>query len=371
MAGETTQRGYPLPNPDNVAREDATRIRNAIAQISDDLTAIEERNVVASETAFGSVRLASAAEATAGTASDRVATVKRTKDMITSALTAISTAMITLQEAVNGRIANNEAEVDQAVADLNSSVATQLQSFTATLATKLDKAGGALSGPLDIDRAAGSVLGISGKVGGKFRWQFAMGDGVAESGSNAGSNLQLNRFNDAGEIVGTAIGISRASGNISLNGAVALTGTFGLTVGGGASFGGDTVVSARLGVGGAVPGSLNPGDLNVMRPGSPTTGAVFFGNSGSRYIFFDGSTYQLGGLGTIWTSGNIGYPVTSLRAVYAGDLDAGSLPFGSGVDNYGTMCVVSGIFTSNSSGNTRYRFRYHQFATPQGWYNFS
>ncbi|WP_316172967.1 phage tail fiber protein [Bradyrhizobium sp. SZCCHNRI2049] len=140
----------------------------------------------------------------------------------------------------------------------------------------------------------------------------------------------------------------------------------------GDTFTGTVQVNALLSVGGA-PVSSTVGDVSVYRTSAPTTGAVFLGNSGARYLYFDGSAYQLGGAGTIWHTGNLGYPVTSLRAVFAADLPSANIPFAqSGVDNYGSMCVISGISSGNTiDGGMTYRFRYHQYATAQGWYNFN
>ncbi|WP_315741057.1 hypothetical protein [Bradyrhizobium sp. SZCCHNR1093] len=368
MTDETTQRGYPLPNPDNIARDDATRIRSAIAMINDDVTELEERNVVATETETGSVRLATTAEASAGTATDRVLTVKRTKDMITSALQAIQGAMTALQDAVTKQLTDNDAEVDQAIHDLNDSVATQLQSFTTTLAAKFDKAGGTLTGDVSLDRANGGI-NIRGKLGGKDRWVLQLGDGAAEGANNAGSNFNLLRYANDGTVLDTPVSINRASGSFAIKGNVTLNGTFSTTAG--ATFGGDSKVAARFAIGGEPVGGSQAGDVTVIRAGSPTTGVVFLGNSGARYIYWDGSSYQLGSAGAIWHAGNI-QPVTSLRAVHAGDLDQSSVAqVSGGTDNFGTMCAVSGIFTSNFTGNTTYRFRYHQYATPQGWFNFN
>ncbi|KRR21712.1 hypothetical protein [Bradyrhizobium retamae] len=100
MAEETTSRGYPLPNPDNIAREDATRIRNAIEAISGDIDALEGDTATASETVTGGVRLATEAEATGGTATNAVPVVKRVKDMITAALNS------TLPPAIANAVAN-------------------------------------------------------------------------------------------------------------------------------------------------------------------------------------------------------------------------------------------------------------------------
>ena len=110
MPNDTTTRGYPLPHPDNVAREDAQRIRDALQAISEDLEGMGISP--ATETEHGGVRLATAAEANAGTAQDAVPVVKRVKDMITSAVTVVSNALSTL----TGRVTQAESDID-ALAD--------------------------------------------------------------------------------------------------------------------------------------------------------------------------------------------------------------------------------------------------------------
>ncbi|RTL28826.1 MAG: tail fiber domain-containing protein, partial [Rhodocyclaceae bacterium] len=42
-------------------------------------------------------------------------------------------------------------------------------------------------------------------------------DGAGESGANAGSNFQINRFDDAGNSLGAALFIQRSTGNVRLN----------------------------------------------------------------------------------------------------------------------------------------------------------
>lgn len=57
--------------------------------------------------------------------------------------------------------------------------------------------------------------------------------------------------------------------------------------------------------GGVMTGAFTlTADLTTYRPAAPTTGAVFLGNSGSSYLFFDGTNYSLGGAGTIWSASN-------------------------------------------------------------------
>ncbi|MGX9427979.1 hypothetical protein [Bradyrhizobium sp. LeoA1S1] len=126
MPNDTTQRGYPLPHPDNIAREDASRIRDAIGQISADMQALEERNVIASETEFGSVRLATAAEAATGTATDAVPVVARVKSMIATAIDdlkgGVSSAYDTLVE-----IAAKLTENDGVIAGILSAIANRVR----------------------------------------------------------------------------------------------------------------------------------------------------------------------------------------------------------------------------------------------------
>lgn len=53
------------------------------------------------------------------------------------------------------------------------------------------------------------------------------------------------------------------------------------------------------------------GDITLSRPATPTTGALFFGNTGLRYLYYDGTTYSFAGAqltingGTAWHSGNL------------------------------------------------------------------
>ncbi|MCA1458101.1 hypothetical protein I6F35_33750 [Bradyrhizobium sp. BRP22] len=42
-------------------------------------------------------------------------------------------------------------------------------------------------------------------------------------------------------------------------------------------------------------GDTMTGDLTIYRAGAPNTGVVFLGNSGARYLYFDGSNYYIPG----------------------------------------------------------------------------
>jgi len=64
--------------------------------------------------------------------------------------------------------------------------------------------------------ASGKYTYLQSYTGTSARWQIIMGDATAESGSNAGSDFSIGRFNDAGTYVGAPISISRSSGAVTI-----------------------------------------------------------------------------------------------------------------------------------------------------------
>lgn len=127
---------------------------------------------------------------------------------------------------------------------------------------------------------------ISALMNGSPRWAFSMGDGTAETGSNAGSNFFLGRYTDAGAPIDAVLGINRANG----------TATF----------------SANL-----------ASNTNILASGSLVTGngssggIIYFNAYGaSKYLNYDGSQFVLNGgnltvnssvivSGTLAASGNV------------------------------------------------------------------
>jgi hypothetical protein len=91
MANATTSnRAYPLPNPENIAAEDAARIATALGKIDQDMAAaLDQAPQSATEVAAGVVRLATLAEAGAGTETNAVPSVARVKAMVLAAIAAI------------------------------------------------------------------------------------------------------------------------------------------------------------------------------------------------------------------------------------------------------------------------------------------
>lgn len=72
--------------------------------------------------------------------------------------------------------------------------------------------------------ASGKVAAITAYKGAVLRWQINLGDTVAESGSNAGSNFSIGRYNDAGTLLGVAFSIERSTGNATFGSSVSVSG---------------------------------------------------------------------------------------------------------------------------------------------------
>ncbi|WP_441252410.1 hypothetical protein AB8A28_14000 [Tardiphaga sp. 71_E8_N1_1] len=346
MPNDTTLRGLPLPHPDNIAREDAGRIREAINEIDASLTALDAKETpAATEEVSGRVRLATAAEATAGTAIDAVPTIKRTNDMITASVSeeaaartnAITSAIDALKCGVSTaydtlvEIAAKFASDDGVIAGILSSIAT-----------KLNKAGDTMTGDLSIDKPTVQGLRIKGRIAGKDRWTIQLGDGAAEGGANAGSNLSFLRYSDAGVLIDTAFAINRATGVINTSG--------GLTIGG------DSRITRS---GGAV------GYLYFGQPGASfgfdgtyfQSSAWIFSVRGARYI----DTTDLGGY--MPSSTAYGTFVTAVRGVHAGDaaeVDGAYVEIGN--------AWITGINGVAQGAALAYRYRYVQYLINGGWY---
>ncbi|WP_139274710.1 pyocin knob domain-containing protein [Rhizobium sp. NFR03] len=65
--------------------------------------------------------------------------------------------------------------------------------------------------------ASGQASRVVGSTAGLTRWELALGDGSAESGSDAGSNCSLNAYTDTGAYKMTPWTVSRATGVMAFN----------------------------------------------------------------------------------------------------------------------------------------------------------
>jgi len=60
--------------------------------------------------------------------------------------------------------------------------------------------------------ATAQIAGIFGRNGTATRWSMYLGENTAESGSNVGSDFQLNSHNDAGSVLATPLKFTRSTG---------------------------------------------------------------------------------------------------------------------------------------------------------------
>jgi hypothetical protein len=122
-------------------------------------------------------------------------------------------------------------------ADARLSLSGSAQVYVTALAedinAKVAKAGDTMTGNLTINLASpviylnkvasGGSNVVQGQTNSKQRWNLQLGNLNSETGSNAGSDFQIDRCNDAGAVIDSPIVIYRNDGKIVLNG-VAVSG---------------------------------------------------------------------------------------------------------------------------------------------------
>jgi parallel beta-helix repeat protein len=84
--------------------------------------------------------------------------------------------------------------------------------------------------------AAGTNRQILGETGGVLRWQVALGNNTAETGSNAGSDFVLRCYDDSGATLIDPITITRATGTVKLGGLLQFAAAVSQVVPGATSF---------------------------------------------------------------------------------------------------------------------------------------
>ena len=65
---------------------------------------------------------------------------------------------------------------------------------------------------------AGQAASLQGRTSGSLRWQMSLGDGVVETGGNAGSDFRLNRYDDSGSFIDAPFLIERSTGRAMFSG---------------------------------------------------------------------------------------------------------------------------------------------------------
>lgn len=79
--------------------------------------------------------------------------------------------------------------------------------------------------------ASGTGNYITTNVAGNLRWQLKLGNGSAETGSNAGSNFAISRYADNGTLLGDVMSILRSNGDVGFSTGSVTLGSLGASVG--------------------------------------------------------------------------------------------------------------------------------------------
>jgi len=100
--------------------------------------------------------------------------------------------------------------------------------------SRVAKAGDTMTGNLQISNtqptltlnkaASGQYNLIAGLTNGTYRWRIDLGDGNAESGSNAGSHFAINRCADNGNLIDAPLSINRTNAAATLTGTLTVNG---------------------------------------------------------------------------------------------------------------------------------------------------
>ena len=134
-------------------------------------------------------------------------------------------------------------------------------------------------------QTSGETASIWGRRQNLSRWLMRLGDGTTETGAgNTGSDFKLYAYNDLGNtVLSIPLSISRADGLVTLAGDP-VSAMHAVT---------KQYVDVRDALMLPKAGGTMTGDLVMSRTAAPGTGAIFMGNSGTRYFYFDGARYIL------------------------------------------------------------------------------
>jgi hypothetical protein len=140
---------------------------------------------------------------------------------------------------------------------------------------------------LILSKSAAGANAIMGRNGTSSRWEIVLGNSAAETGGNAGSDFNLLRFNDAGAQIDSPLSFVRSNGS--------------------------AVFSSSVSAG------------SITSAVTATTGSYFFGNTGGKYITYDGTNFQVAG-GIFMVNGNMYVgSAASTASIYFGNVGNGSV----------------------------------------------
>ena len=221
---------------------------------------------------------------------------------------------------------------------------------------------------LTLDGKPGFENSIYGDKNGKHRWKIILGDSAAETGGNAGSDFLLQSFADDGAYLSTAFYGLRATGLMTVKGDP--TAALGIATKQYADTAATNAAASKL----PIAGGTITGSLQVNGNFGSGSNTVFFGNiGGAGYIQHQGgSTYVLGGGGTIWHSGNFNPAtgvVADVRLAWAGDVATATGPQGVIYEPYNGAVITgwSWVIAGGVSTTGSYRARNLQVKVNSVW----
>lgn len=183
---------------------------------------------------------------------------------------------------------------------------------------------------------------LRGFTAGVERWSVVLGGNSSETGSNAGSDFSLNRFNDAGTIIDAPIVIGRANGKVTLPNSVSLGGA-GYPAAGVTAENQPTTFTANFSTYGAI------GMNAYARVGPPVAWASYGGGFGG-YLSLDTSngTISLLSSGASAAAGAVfaSLPVR-LQVAVAGHTYAGPRLLASDLMGSGSTSPVLGLYSQS------------------------
>jgi hypothetical protein len=212
----------------------------------------------------------------------------------------------------------------------------------------LPLAGGILTGGITFRPPTGSIgiglntgpgtsgLGcnLTGGIAGSLRWAISLGDGAAESGSNAGSNFAISSYTDAGaQMSPPRLSIRRSDGLTTIGGATIDTnGTINLT--GGALLGCSNIGNATVGsIGGwTFPGGglLSGNNLNCSQ--ATVGGVVFPGDNSVNAALITSNDAHL----TVGTIGGMSFQSNQISAANMSVINCSNVGvYGNNLSNCG------------------------------------
>ena len=189
----------------------------------------------------------------------------------------------------------------------------------------------------------GYTSNITSTMAAKNRWSLVLGDVGGETGSNIGSNFSLDRYDDAGALLGAAFAIRRDNANAAFANALNVAGA--LTVAGVATFDNAATFNNTMNIAGFITTADGAGFASDIFVGTGAADAkITFGNvSSTNNITYTSLNCTFNAAGYYFPGGN----VNMLNASFGYNTTAVTQYFCTGA-HYMTVDSTSGFYFSTA-----------------------